>query len=73
MPIHIINFNTGTNSGNTVGTFDGGSLIITTSGAALYLGDSTTNGSWRMILSGSNLSFQRREAGVYVEKVANTP
>lgn len=38
------------------------------SGNAVYLGDKLTNGSWRIIRSGNNLSFQRREAGVWVEK-----
>ena len=34
----------------------------------IYLGDSSTNGSWRIVRNGNNLSFQRREAGSWVEK-----
>ena len=33
---------------------------------------STTNGSWQIIQSGNNLSFQRLEGGVWVEKFAIT-
>lgn len=40
---------------------------------AVYFGDPNTNGTWRIIVSGSNLSFQRREAGIYNEKMAATP
>ena len=42
-------------------------------GATLYLGDSGTNGSWRLTVSGANLSVQKREAGAWVEKAAFTP
>lgn len=31
------------------------------------------DGSWRIIRSGNNLSFQRRESGVWVEKGRYTP
>ena len=34
---------------------------------------STTNGSWQLIQNGNNLSFQRLEGGVWVEKFAITP
>src|SRR3990167_963664 len=35
---------------------------------AVYLGDSATDGSWRMIRSGTDLSFERRESGSWVNK-----
>lgn len=34
----------------------------------LYFGDPDTNGAWRIITSGNNLAFERREAGSWVEK-----
>lgn len=43
------------------------------SGNAFYFGSSTTNGSWRIIRDGNNLSFQRREGGTWVEKGAMQP
>ena len=39
----------------------------------LYFGDSATDGTWRIIVSGVNLSVQLRVAGSYVEKSAFTP
>ena len=33
-----------------------------------YFGDPDTNGTWRIIRSGDNLAFQRREAGLWVSK-----
>lgn len=35
--------------------------------------DPAVNGAWFITLSASNLSFQRRESGVYVEKTADAP
>jgi len=35
---------------------------------AYYLGDKATNGSWRIIRDGDDLSFERREAGAWVSK-----
>ena len=35
---------------------------------AFYFGDSATDGTWRIVRDGNNLSFQRRESGAYVEK-----
>ena len=37
---------------------------------AIYLGDAATNGSWRIVISGTTLSIQRREGGSYIEKGA---
>lgn len=39
----------------------------------VYFGDEATQGTWRMIVSGNNLSVQRYEAGAWVEKTAFTP
>lgn len=35
--------------------------------------DPAVDGAWFITTSGNNLSFQRRESGVYVEKSAVTP
>lgn len=40
---------------------------------AFYMGDPNTNGSWRIIRSGNNLNFERREGGVWVAKTAILP
>lgn len=40
---------------------------------AFYFGDKTTDGSWRIVRSGSDLSFERREAGAWVQKDIMTP
>ena len=36
-------------------------------------GNTAVDGTWRIIPSGNNLSFQRREGGTFVEKMASTP
>lgn len=41
--------------------------------SAIYIGDSGTNGTWKIVISGTTLSMQRRESGSYVEKGAFTP
>ena len=38
-----------------------------------YFGDPNTNGSWRIIPVGNNLSVQRREGGIWVDKHSFTP
>jgi hypothetical protein len=35
---------------------------------AIYLGDQSTDGSWRFIRSGNDLNAQRRESGTWVDK-----
>ena len=40
---------------------------------SFYFGDESTNGSWRLIIVGNDLSIQKRESGVWVEKSAFTP
>jgi len=37
-------------------------------GTTLNLGDSSTDGSWRIMVSGNNLVIERRESGSWVEK-----
>jgi len=39
----------------------------------VYFGDSVTNGSWRIVRSGDDFDFQRREAGVWVSKGSFLP
>lgn len=41
---------------------------------SLVLGSNpAVNGNWQIIISGNNLSFQRMELGVWVEKSSITP
>ena len=40
---------------------------------ALYLGDPNTEGSWRIVRDGDNLSFERYESSIWVSKGANLP
>jgi hypothetical protein len=40
---------------------------------SLYLGDPTTEGSWRIVRDGDNLSFERYESGNWISKGANLP
>jgi hypothetical protein len=42
--------------------------IIASDTSNIYLGPSGTDGSWRMVRSGNNLVFQRRESGSWVTK-----
>ena len=39
---------------------------------SVIFGDGVTDGSWRIIVVGTNLSIQRLESGVWVEKTAIT-
>jgi hypothetical protein len=39
----------------------------------VYLGDENTDGSWRLIIVETDLSIQKRESGVWVEKSSFTP
>jgi hypothetical protein len=38
----------------------------------VYIGDADTDGSWRISVSTTNLIFDRRESGAWVEKGAFT-
>ena len=40
---------------------------------AVYLGDPLVAGTWRIIRDGNNLSYQRFEGGIWVEKGASLP
>ena len=60
----------------------GGSIIDRAGGASsgdllnitsVVFGDGATDGNWRIIPSGVNLSVQRRESGVWVEKASFNP
>lgn len=59
-------------SGITVDSTSAANPIISitpvTPPTTVSVGDTTTNGSWRMIVVGNDLSIQRREAGVWNEK-----
>ena len=46
----------------------GSNDVNTGSTSNFYFGDSATDGTWKIVRSGNNLSFQRRESGSYVEK-----
>ncbi len=39
----------------------------------IYLGDRNTDGSWRILPSGANLSIEKRESGVWVQKGGYAP
>ena len=51
----------------------GGSTPVVPSGSFLYFGDSSTNGSWRIYVSGVNLVVEKRESGLWVEKGSFQP
>lgn len=41
--------------------------------SGFYIGDKTTDGSWRFVTSGANLVIQKRESGNWVTKQTITP
>ena len=43
------------------------------SSEAIYFGDKDSDGSWRIIRSGNNLQFERRESSAWVAKQVITP
>ncbi len=45
-----------------------GTVSDSSSTSTVPLGDPTTDGSWQIVISDTNLSFQRRESGSWVEK-----
>jgi len=47
--------------------------IQTTSLDGFYFGDPFIDGTWRIVRSGNNLQFERRESGGYVTKQTMTP
>ncbi len=49
-----------------------GNIIIGT-GTAFYFGDPASNNTWRVIISGADLSFERLESGAWVSKVKMNP
>jgi hypothetical protein len=46
----------------------GDGSLISPAAAAHYFGDENTDGTWRLIRVGTDIVFQRREAGAYVTK-----
>lgn len=57
-------------AGATGGTGSTGS--ISANSGTIIVGDGTTDGSWKIMSSGSTLSFQRLESASWVEKGAVT-
>jgi len=55
------------NDGTIVKTF-----VVTSDPNAVPLNDQSTDGSWRMIIVGAEVQFQRRESAVWVKKGAFT-
>ena len=51
----------------------GASLGVASVVPYIYFGDPGADGTWLITPSGNNLSFQRRENGVYIEKDSLTP
>ena len=58
-----------TEVGGAVGIVAGGDFTIPSSNY-LYIGDQSTNGSWRFYISGDNLVVEKRESGSWAEKGA---
>jgi hypothetical protein len=58
----------GTINAITINTLTIGTDIIGASTTAIYLGASGTDGTWKIVRSGNDLLFQRRESGSYVTK-----
>lgn len=50
-----------------------GSISLLDADQSFYFGDENTDGSWRIVRSGNNLLFERRESGVWVSKSTMTP
>ena len=44
-------------------------FVATPEVPAIYFGDSTTDGTWRIIPDGTSLKHQRRESGTWVDKL----
>ena len=42
-------------------------------GAVIYFGDKNTDGTWRIVVSGTDLNIEKRESGTYVAKSATIP
>ena len=47
--------------------------VQTATNSAFYFGDMDTDGSWRIVRSGNNLVFERRESSSWVTKQTMTP
>jgi len=68
-----------TTSGNITATTPNAEMQLINTDAvidsdkAFYFGDSSTNGSWRIVRSGNNLIMERRETGSWVTKQTITP
>ena len=58
-----------TRSGGAVNIYLNQSPTVT----SIIWGDGVTNGSWRIVESGNNLSVQRLEGGQWIEKSDFTP
>lgn len=50
-----------------------GNEVILGSDGAIYLGNPNTNGTWKIVINGNDLEFQKRESGVFVMKGAMQP
>lgn len=55
------------------GVLDVQSSSTTPQVTTIYFGDPNTNGTWRIVVSAGNLSFQLRESGTYNEKSNVSP
>lgn len=53
-----------------VASLDSAGAVRVPTGNSLYLGPEDADGSWRVSVSGSTLSFQQRVTGSWVEKGA---
>lgn len=63
----------GNNHTTATSVLDVAGDIETGSGDAFYFGDPSTDGTWRIVRNGNDLSFERRESGTYVFKMKINP
>ena len=57
---------------NTTGDITSGSDFEAASAGAMYFGDQTTDGTWRIVRSGNDLVIERRESSSWVTKTTIT-
>jgi hypothetical protein len=58
----------GTGGGGGIGSGNAPQIFV--DGVYLYFGTSNLDGSWRQWVNGTDLVFERRESGVWVQKGA---
>lgn len=67
MSIRILDFDDGFSSANAPGATELDEIAVVIDGK-YYIGDETTNGSWRFYIVDGNIQFEKRIAGVWTPK-----